>query len=535
MKINQCFQRSILIFFLHALLGGMAVMPCSATDDLSLPVPSKPGTGKALGSEFTLVYSFREDDVRTPALKAEVRNNIIKSYRQAQASGTMSKEAVDAIALSLEEKDKQSSIPRDYQVSLSLRNDKLLFLAQQIETKTPPSNPSSQTPQRLGIRRVALFDGQTSFWHYSSGNKSTQGNVARGFRFGQLADFPLLGTDLPYLPFRKPLSTAEGLLDLSAANPGSDSPLYQPALITFTSKEGVRLPLRAQIRSADDSLLFSEWQFSDYRSFAGTYIATEIKSTRYQVVTDEGGKVTTVPAQVRRYRMVKASASPLPLKQFLPAAYLPWGETVVENDGDSTVRFRFDPKGGDLKAQSLLARSRAAKAVPGELGKTAEAPDTVPTVTPITAAALMGAAKRGAGDSRRILLIFGATWCGACRSLEAILDSKDASDVIKKHFVLVHMNVFETEGKQKTLYETPGGVALMDEYTKSRGLPYWTTLDSKGNKIGDCMSPEGQVGAPATLSQIEFFLKTLRQAAPKMTDEEQKVIELRLRKLALEN
>ena len=59
-------------------------------------------------------------------------------------------------------------------------------------------------------------------------------------------------------------------------------------------------------------------------------------------------------------------------------------------------------------------------------------------------------------EQKSILLVFGASWCPDCDVLDSFFGAPQAKPIIDKHFVIVHLNVFEENGENPGR-NTPGG------------------------------------------------------------------------------
>jgi thiol-disulfide isomerase/thioredoxin len=94
---------------------------------------------------------------------------------------------------------------------------------------------------------------------------------------------------------------------------------------------------------------------------------------------------------------------------------------------------------------------------------------------------LAPAKAKAAAEHKAIFVHFGASWCGWCRHLDALLERPDLKPVFEKCFVPVMLVVQETE-PNKAL-ENPGADALLRQLGGPSGLPYSAFLDAQGHLI----------------------------------------------------
>ena len=103
-----------------------------------------------------------------------------------------------------------------------------------------------------------------------------------------------------------------------------------------------------------------------------------------------------------------------------------------------------------------------------------------------------------------------------------------------EYFAIVRFRVLEQARAKEA--DTPGADALLTRWGGSTVIPFFAFLDSKGKLIVNSIRPPdadgkhgGDIGHPYESWEIDWFLKMLRDAAPRMTAEELAAIEKPLR------
>ena len=155
--------------------------------------------------------------------------------------------------------------------------------------------------------------------------------------------------------------------------------------------------------------------------------------------------------------------------------------------------------------------------------------------TPQPADQVLAAAESAASaQHKNVWVIFGASWCGWCHKLDALINSPDVGALLEQHFVIAHVTV-EEHGDKAGL-DNPGGDALRKRLGGSDGpgLPFFAFLDPAGQMIVNSNRPVAgkpaeNIGFPSAPEEVDWFMTMLSRAAPSLDAEQTRMIESKLR------
>jgi len=147
---------------------------------------------------------------------------------------------------------------------------------------------------------------------------------------------------------------------------------------------------------------------------------------------------------------------------------------------------------------------------------------------------------RAATQHKAIFLIFGASWCPGCHTMDSFLKDPEVAAIFDKYFVIAELNVAEDLGGHAER-NNAGSLELLEKYggvsrSGDVGLPYFVVLDSKGsalvtsNRAGKGKDPSQAIGFPTEPEEIRWFVEMMKRGADALTADEARIIEEKLRK-----
>ena len=87
------------------------------------------------------------------------------------------------------------------------------------------------------------------------------------------------------------------------------------------------------------------------------------------------------------------------------------------------------------------------------------------------------ALKEAAKDKKRVIVDFGGNWCGDCIVLDRHFQAQENAELLKKHYVLVHVNVGEKGITDNFPIAERYGIPL------KKGVPALAVLDADGKLV----------------------------------------------------
>jgi thioredoxin-related protein len=126
---------------------------------------------------------------------------------------------------------------------------------------------------------------------------------------------------------------------------------------------------------------------------------------------------------------------------------------------------------------------------------------------------LAEALAKASSDDKKVLLSFGAPWCGWCHRLENFLARPEISTILDRDFVVLKIDVDRMKN----------GKEVMEKYrsgdSRSGGIPWMAILSGKGDKLAtsDLLpDPNRNIGYPAEPKEIDAFLTMIEGQAQRI-------------------
>lgn len=135
---------------------------------------------------------------------------------------------------------------------------------------------------------------------------------------------------------------------------------------------------------------------------------------------------------------------------------------------------------------------------------------------PAAAAVLKAATERATSSERKLLVHFGAPWCGWCHKLEEWLSSEEIAPLVAKDYVDLKIDQDRMEGAKAV--ESAFGMP------ENSGIPWIAIVDpATGKVLATSQSEQGNIGYPAKDAEIAHFMKMIESTRSRLTEADLKV------------
>jgi len=114
---------------------------------------------------------------------------------------------------------------------------------------------------------------------------------------------------------------------------------------------------------------------------------------------------------------------------------------------------------------------------------------------------ITAALKEAAGTKRRVIVDFGGDWCTDCKVLDINLRKPENADLVKRNYVVVHVNVGDKGIKSNFDVAERYGVPL------KKGVPALVVLESDGRVVYSQKNGEFESMRSMDPSSVTAFLK----------------------------
>ena len=107
---------------------------------------------------------------------------------------------------------------------------------------------------------------------------------------------------------------------------------------------------------------------------------------------------------------------------------------------------------------------------------------------------------------KRVLVVFGANWCGDCHALDDAFHSAEIAPTLGKYFVVVHVDIGRGEKN--------ADLAQKYDIPLNRGIPAIAVLDSAGKLLFSQKHGEFEAARSLANADILAFLNKWKPASP---------------------
>jgi thioredoxin-related protein len=133
-------------------------------------------------------------------------------------------------------------------------------------------------------------------------------------------------------------------------------------------------------------------------------------------------------------------------------------------------------------------------------------------------------------EDKRVLLHFGAEWCGWCHRLDAFLERPEIADRLGRDYIELKLDLERMRRAREVLARFP--------HATDSGIPWWAVLGPDGRTLftsfAEPEDPRSNVGYPLEPHEIAHFVKMLRETARRLDSEAIGEIEAALEAAAVE-
>lgn len=138
--------------------------------------------------------------------------------------------------------------------------------------------------------------------------------------------------------------------------------------------------------------------------------------------------------------------------------------------------------------------------------------------------------------NKKVVVMFHASWCGWCHKMDTSLNDPAVKKFFDDNFVIRHLVVFESKGKQNL--ENPGALAMLTKFEgQDQGIPFWLIFDKDEKFLFDSrmkatvngVEKLQNIGCPASKEEVDYFIEILKKTTQLKEDQLEK-IRVRFRK-----